>query len=195
VSLITDVPSSVNVTQGATFFTLNGGTVSTAFAGLPGGNYSVTAHYAGDGIFASSDSPPVTITVSPEGSTTALSVFSLDSTGHVLPFTSQPYGSAAYLKAQVSSVSGHGTASGLVFFAADGINITGDPYSLTSDGIAATAQGVFNLPAGMHAIVANYNGDQGLNSSTSPAVNVTVTQAATATRSSQAATALPRVSW
>lgn len=181
VSLITDVPSSANVTQGATSFTLNGGTVSTAFAGLPGGNYSVTAHYAGDGTFGSSDSTPVTITVSPEESTTALSVFSLDSTGHLLPFTTQPYGSAAYLKAQVSSGSGHGTASGLVFFTADGINIAGDPYSLTSDGIAATAQGVFNLPGGTHAIVANYNGDQGLNSSVSLPVSVTVTPASTTT--------------
>ena len=68
VSLLTNASTSL---QGVTSFTLNAGAVSSTSEDLPGGTYDVHAHYAGDGTFAASDSAPITITVSPEGSTTA----------------------------------------------------------------------------------------------------------------------------
>jgi subtilase family serine protease len=68
VSLVTNLNAS---SQGLTSFRLNAGVVSSTSDGLPGGTYDVHAHYAGDGTFAGSDSPPTTITVSPEDSTTA----------------------------------------------------------------------------------------------------------------------------
>src|SRR5205085_7994793 len=159
--------------------TLTSGAVSGTTSSLPGGAYNVRAHYAGDATFAASDSAAVPITVTAEGSTTLLSVFSVDPSGNLLPYTSQPYGTPAYLTADVAGVSGHGSATGSVLFTDNGTNIVGDPYSLNSEGKAATAQGVFSLPAGQHSIVASYNGDTSFNASASAGVNISVTQAAT----------------
>ena len=145
VSLLTNLTSPV---QGATAFTLDSGAVSSTWNGLPGGTYEVHAHYAGDGTFAASDSAPVTITVSPEGSTTTLSVFGFDTIGNLIPFTSQPYGNPAYLRADISGLSGHGVASGNVIFFDNGGNISGTAYALNSEGTATTAQGVFTIPPG-----------------------------------------------
>lgn len=176
VSLLTNASTSL---QGVTSFTLNAGAVSGASEDLPGGTYNVHAHYAGDRTFAASDSAPITITVSPEGSTTALSVFGLDTLGNVIPFSIEPYGDPAYLRADVSGLSGHGLASGNVFFTDNGGNIGSSVFSLNSDGTATTAQGVFTIPVGQHSIVAHYNGDTALNPSISAAVPITVTQAQT----------------
>lgn len=178
VSLVTNGNASL---QGVTSFTLNAGAVSSTSPDLPGGTYDVRAHYAGDGTFAGSDSATTTITVSSEGSTTALSVFGLDTQGNVIPFINQPYGNPAYLRADVSGLSGHGVASGTVYFSDNGGNINGTAFSLNSGGTATTAQGLFTIPAGQHSIVAHYNGDSGFNPSISAAAPITVIQAPTTT--------------
>ena len=166
--------------QGVTFFTLNGaGMVAGSSDGLPGGTYAVHAHYAGDATFAPSDSAPVTITVSPEASTTTLSVLSFDATGNVIPFVSQPYGNSAFFRADVNGISNNGTATGSVTFTDNAANITGDPFSLNSEATASTTQGIFTMVPGAHAIVAHYGGDPGFNASTSSTVNVSVTKAPT----------------
>ena len=176
-SLLTDLPTAPG---GIAFFTLGGGgNVSGTSDGLPGGTYQVHAHYSGDATFASSDSDAVTITVSPEGSNTTLSVLGFDSVGNIIPFSSQVYGSPAYFRADVTGVSGNGVATGTVQFFDNGLDIIGT--DLNSEGTAATAQGVFTIGAGHHAIVANYGGDSGLNPSNSAPVNITVTQAPTTT--------------
>ena len=175
--LITDLPS----VQGVAFLTLDsGGMAADAVDALPGGtNYNVHAHYAGDATFAASDSTPVTVTVSPEASTTTLSVLGFSVGGNTIPFTTQPYGNAAYFRADVAGVSGNGIATGSVAFTDNGVNF--NTNNLNSEGTAATAQGIFNIAPGQHPIVATYSGDPGFNSSTSPTVNITVTQAPTAT--------------
>ena len=178
VSLVTNLNPPL---PGATAFTLNAGSVSSTWNGLPGGTYDVHAHYAGDGTFAASDSAPVTITVSPEGSTTALSVFGFDVVGNLIPFTSQPYGNPAYLRADISALSGHGVATGNVLFFDNLGSLDGVQYGLSSEGTAATARGVFTIPAGPHSVVASYSGDAGLNASLSAPVNITVTKAPTTT--------------
>src|SRR5207244_5617479 len=53
---------------GGTGGTLSAGTVTINGVILPGGTYNVTAHYAGDGTFAPSDSLGVPITVNKENS-------------------------------------------------------------------------------------------------------------------------------
>ena len=171
VSLVTNLTPPL---PGATAFTLNSGAVSSTWNGLPGGSYDVHAHYAGDGTFAASDSAPVTITVSPEGSTTALSAFGFDSVGNLIPFTSQPYGTPAYLRADVSGLSGHGVATGLASFL-DNMGFVDGPYSLNSEGTASTAQGLFTIPVGQHSVTAKYFGDVSFNVSTSAPVPITVT--------------------
>lgn len=176
VSLVTNLTAPL---QGATAFTLNAGAVSSTWNGLPGGTYDVHAHYAGDGTFAASDSAPVSITVSAEGSTTSLSVFGFDALGNLIPFTSQPYGSPAYLRADISGISGHGVATGNVLFTDNGISTAFGPFNLSSEGTAASAQGVFTIPVGDNSIVANYGGDAGFTPSVSAAVPITVTKAPT----------------
>lgn len=176
VSLVTNLSP---LAQGSTSFTLSAGAVSSTWDGLAGGTYNVNAHYAGDGTFAGSDSSPTAITVSPEGSTTTLSIFGFDARGNTIPFTTQPYGNAAYLRADIAGLSGHGVATGRVFFT-DNVNAISDA-TVNSEGTAATAQGVFTIPAGHHSIVANYSGDFSLNPSASAAVDVTVAQAPTTT--------------
>jgi hypothetical protein len=179
VALLTGVDTSL---QGVGSLTLNAGAVSGTTADLPGGTYDVHAHYAGDGTFAASDSAPTTITVSREGSTTELFALGFDTIGNVIPFTSQPYGSPLYLRADVAGLSGHGLASGNLAFNDNGAPISGGGvFSLNSDGTAATAQGVFTIPVGQHSMAALYNGDSSFNASASAAVPITVTPAPTST--------------
>ena len=69
VSLIAQTGSTTSSTIGVGSFTLANGSATGTTSFLPGGSYEVTAHYAGDGTFAASDStPPVPVTVSPEPS-------------------------------------------------------------------------------------------------------------------------------
>ncbi len=61
-------------------FSLQDGVVTAASATLAGGSsYEVRAHYAGDGIYAPSDSNPVTVTVAPEPSKTLITIPIFDS--------------------------------------------------------------------------------------------------------------------
>ena len=176
VSLLTDLTTSA---KGATSFTLNAGAVSSTWDGLPGGTYAVHAHYTGDGTFAASDSAPTTITVSSEGSTTALSVLGFDTQGNVIPISSQPYGSPAYLRADVSGLSGHGLATGNVLFTDNGAGTNFGYFNLNSEATAATAMGLFTIPTGNNSIVANYSGDSSFTASASASVPITVTKAPT----------------
>jgi hypothetical protein len=176
VSLRNDLP--VSGLDGAAF-SLSGGTVASTTNLLRGGSYHVIAHYAGDATFAPSDSAPVAITVSPEASTTALSIFGFDARGNLIPFGTQVYGDPAYLRADVSGLSGHGTPSGNVVFKEGGVDLIGTSFNLNTQGNATTAQGIFNIPAGAHSVVAAYNGDSSFNASNSPPVAITVTKAPT----------------
>ena len=75
VALMVETGNPAGATAGVATFALANGTTSGATAFLPGGTYDVTAHYAGDGTFGSSDStPPVPVTVSPESSATHVHV-------------------------------------------------------------------------------------------------------------------------
>jgi subtilase family serine protease len=158
-------------------FTLTGGSVNTSTNLLPGGAYYVNAYYAGDKTYAPSCSADLFVNVQPESSTSTLSVFALDSSGNLIPFSSEPYGSAAYLRADVQSSSGYGVPSGYVNFS-DDVGIL-QQSTLNSKGTAATAQGVWNIPAGAHNVKADYSGDSSFNPSTSSPVNITVTKAPT----------------
>jgi len=82
-----------NGTQG--FLTLSNGIASAAINSLPGGSYSMSADYGGDDSYAASQSDSINVTISPEGSVTALSVNTYDAmTGMSLGSVSTaPYGS------------------------------------------------------------------------------------------------------
>ena len=96
----------------------DGGTLangSSAFSTqvLPGGGpYCVWAHYAADSTWAPSDSNTTMVTVTPEPSTTAVSVLTGDQNGNPVPFTGGPFGSFVYLRADVAGQSGQGVPTG-----------------------------------------------------------------------------------
>jgi hypothetical protein len=169
-------------------FLLNGGLVSSMTELLPGGNNAITAHYPGDATFAASDSAPVQVTVNPEPSNTTVSVLTVDSHGLPLPFTSGPYGSFVYLRADVAGNSGFGVpTSGVSFFDNAGF-LTSE--SLNSQGNTNTPNGILTFTPGSHAITATYLGDASFNPSTSPAANITITRAATSASVQPSATTI-----
>ena len=82
VSLIAQTGSSASNVTGIGPFTLSGGSVSGSTIMLPGGSYNVTAHYAGNGTFAASDSTPgIPVTVSKESSQTEIRLVTLQHHG------------------------------------------------------------------------------------------------------------------
>ena len=89
--------------EGVDSHALNGGTASWNTNRLPGGSYNVTAHYAGDGTFGGSNSAPFAVNVASENSTTGISA--LMASGNILIplFSSIPYGTPVYLRADVRS--------------------------------------------------------------------------------------------
>jgi subtilase family serine protease len=171
-------------------FTLADGSVSTTTTLLPGGTYTVTAHYAGDGTYGASDSSPgIAVTVNPEGSTATLEAFTLDSNFNEVPYTTAPYGvSTIYLHTNVTGQSGQGIPTGSVNLTQtlNGIttNLPGNPYPLNSEGYTMTPlPGYYYLAftPGNYSFSAKYSGDSSFASSTSVPISFTVTQAQTST--------------
>lgn len=181
-SLIARLPMPFPVWKSAGKFTLNSsGAVSSTTNLLPGGSYGVSAHYAGDGTFAPSDSNSVALTVNPEPSTTKLTIAQgFDSSGNPIPFTTGPYGSFVFLRADVAGQSGFGTPTGNVNISDTGL---GNPFlqlGLNSAGNAVTPNGIALYGPGQHSLTANYQGDPSFASSTSsPPGTFTITQAST----------------
>ena len=182
----------VNLCGAAGACTLKPGTGTSASLSLttnalPGGNYALDAHYAGDGNFAPSDSGAFNVTVNPEPSNTSLTVASgFDSAGNPIAFTTAPYGSLMYLRADVAGKSGFGTPTGVVQFLDNGtpLSISGEVLplgQLNSQGTAWTPNGIFTVGVGTRSLTANYQGDPSFSASTSSATTVTITQASTTT--------------
>src|ERR1700723_2165087 len=170
--------STATIDPGVTDFALANGSVNTTTDVLPGGTYNVTAHYPGDGTFAASDSTPVPMTVTPEGSKVAVSFITQNAQGNISPFSTGPYGSTVYLRADVSGNSGEGVPTGTVTFKDNGAAITGIPaLTLNSQGNVLPTNPTLTFTAGTHPITGAYSGDPSFNSSTSPAASFTITQA------------------
>jgi subtilase family serine protease len=158
-------------------FTLNGaGAVASTSSQLLGGVYNLTAHYAGDATYAASDSNGVSVTVSPENSTTTETLLAFNQTGNPIPLTSVPFGSFVYLRADVKGVSGQGVPTGGVTFSDTFGAIPGNSsLTLNSQGNAANPNGVA-FDAGTHNLSASYNGDVSFNpSGPTPPQSVVVT--------------------
>lgn len=174
----------------AGLFTVNNGVASGDTDLLPGGQYTVTAHYAGDGTFAASDSSPgVAVTVDAEPSITTLQAFTLDQNGNSIPFTTGPYGGAiVYLSANVAGKSGHGVPTGKVNLTqtlnGTTTNFPGDPFPLNSQAVTMLPFPGYNWWAyspGAYTMGASYNGDGSFKKSTAPSVSFTITPAQTNT--------------
>ncbi len=178
---------------GAGTFTLANGSVSATTGLLPGGSYTVTARYAGDGEYAASNSSPgVPVTVNPEPSTTTLQAFTLNQNGTPVPFTTGPYGgSIVYLRANVAGQSGQGVPTGTVNLTQtlNGTitNFPGDPFFLNSEGYTMTPLpgGYYRaFTPGTYSFAASYGGDESFTPNTSPTISFTITQTPTSTGTS-----------
>ena len=147
---------------------------------LPGGTYSVNAHYAGDGTYAGSDSSPaVQLTIQPENTTTTFSVLTTGPGGTLIPFTSGPYGTPVYFQAHLSWPSGYGAPSTYITFWDNG-NAIAQAFPDASGN--ASAPPVTQITAGSHSITAGYYGDSSFTSSVDlTPINFTITRLATTT--------------
>jgi subtilase family serine protease len=170
-----DVSLITSTNQGLEFLTLVPGPSSSTVTGtinnLPGGTgtYTVSAHYAGDGNFAASVSAPsATVTVTPEGAPITVTILTLDQLGNAIPFTSGPFGSFVYVRADVTAISGHGIPTGTVDFHDSFGTIPGgqNSFQLNSEGNTSIANGISSFDAGTHGMTVSYGGDLSFNPST-----------------------------
>ena len=155
---------------------LTNGNLSGSTTLLPGGTYTVSAHYAGDTTFGGSDSAPVNITIGKESSTAQLQLETFDWQGRLISASASTavYGSPYFLRMNVlngSGVSCEGS-NGLPQFSCPTGNITltdnGSPldagtYLLNSLGYADDF--AVQLPGGSNSVKAQYAGDNSFNAS------------------------------
>ncbi len=202
VSLIaTPIPPD-GTTRGLDQFTLMNGTISgLQTKSLPGGTYSVSAHYAGDGTNAPSDSSAVQVTVGKENSQTFIVVPSFDSQGNLLNgnATSVTYGSNYIIRMYVAdknAVAGTTGPPSPTCYQENAITCPSGTVKLTDNGglldTGGGGPGVYNLndfgytrdltpklPGGVHSFAANYSGDGSYQASTSVTDTFTITPALT----------------
>ncbi len=192
-------------TQGLDQFTLASGKgVNGATISLPGGSYAVTAHYAGDGTNAPSDSAAVNVTVAPENSKTFIVVPTFDASGNLLNgnATSVQYGTNYIIRMYVTDKNGVASATGPPSPTCEMENALTCPsgtVTLTDSGAAVGTggggAGIYNLNSvgytrnlapsmtgGTHTLAASYSGDGSYHASNSSPVSFTVTPAPTQTQ-------------
>jgi subtilase family serine protease len=169
---------------------LSGGSVSITTNQLPGGtSYPVIASYAGDGTYAAGTSSPVMVTVMPEASNTAVSLWTVSATGPGQETTTAPYGSYVVQIAVSDSNANQcytivvACPTGTVTLTSDGNPVKDfsgtNSTKLNSQGIAEDQ--IPSLAVGSYSLVATYSGDNSFNGSTSTADAVTITTATTTT--------------
>jgi pro-kumamolisin-like protein/Big-like domain-containing protein len=173
--------------------TLASGTASISTVLLPGGNYSVTAHYAGDGTFGPSESVGVPVNVTKENSRLQMEIVTFDLAGNIISTnaTNITFGSPYILRMDVLDHTANActlkvTALGCAFDATGTITLTDNGAPLDGGSFKLNSQGhaedqPINLGAGQHPLSASYSGDVSYNPSRPVTDTVTVTQAATAT--------------
>jgi len=193
-------PTAVNGGVGAA--TLSAGTATLQTTFLPGGSYSLKAHYAGDGTFAPSDDPTgVSMTVNPEASKLQAGIVTFDSAGNVLSAnaTTFAYGSPYILRFDILNHTGTSTncqpltattqaqLSGCAFDATGTVTATDNGSPLDAGTFGVNSQGhaedqPIQLPPGTHNVSASYSGDISYSAPGAATVlALTVTQAATST--------------
>ncbi|HLV87746.1 MAG TPA: Ig-like domain repeat protein [Candidatus Sulfotelmatobacter sp.] len=164
--------------------TLTSGSASSTFNNLPGGQYQVSARYSGDSLFATSNSQPQTLNVTPENSTLTLfgNTYMLGALGYT-PLSngsSYPYGTYISVDAQARGVnapagSGDGVATGTVTF--NDSSSTSGPINVDHTGVSQWVP-ASGFSVGAHSLSANYSGDGSFNaSSTDAPLNFAVTKA------------------
>lgn len=170
--------SPTSSTSGIAAFNLSSGSVTSSTEMLPGGTYSIIAHYPGDSTYAASDSSAVSVTVSPENSSPQSFLVTFDSSGHILNGNASTamYGSPYILRVNVDNAAGKlcspvsttgATAcpTGTVSLTNNGTTLDAGTYTLNNYGYAE--DWTVQLPGGTDSVGATYSGDSSFNKSTS----------------------------
>jgi hypothetical protein len=147
---------------------LTSGAFSGSVSALPGGQYNMRAYYAGDPTFSPSESAPVALNITPENSTTTVTINGAQN-------GSAAYGAPVQLKVITAGVSGQGIPTGTVTIQ-DGANVVGTS-NLSSDGTAYLLTGggaSYAFAPGAHSITAVYSGDNSFNAGTSATLPFTI---------------------
>jgi Pro-kumamolisin, activation domain/Bacterial Ig-like domain (group 3) len=177
-------------TQGIAAFSLSSGSASGSTKLLPGGSYSVTAHYPGDATYGASDSGPINVTVNPENSKPQLFLVTFDGNGNLLNShtSTAEYGTQYLLRVNVENAASQvcspfGSAptpcpSGTVDLSNNGSPLSPGTYTLNEYGY--TEDRTVQLPGGTDSVTAAYAGDSSFNASTVTAP-ITITAAYTQT--------------
>jgi hypothetical protein len=152
------------------------------YAALPGGSYSVSARFAGDGTYAASTSAGVPVTITPENSQLAVyyqigdtgngmgtgaptQVMSLNGQtliyGGIVSFTAVPVPANTALPADPTVIKST-PATGTITVSDNGVQV-GTTLGLDATGRATFED--FNLPVGPHSLTAVYSGDASYNPS------------------------------
>lgn len=164
---------------------LTAGTGSATYNGMPGGTYTVYAMYGGDATDAASTSNGISLTVTPESSTTGLAVNATDGSGNPLTdLLAIPYGSIlnedALIEGEAEGANTQGLATGSVTFLDNGTQIGTGQVSANDMAYFVTPNASLPaLPVGAHQLTASYGGDSSFSASTSSPVAVTIVQAST----------------
>ena len=182
---------SGGTTPASTAVNLSNGTASGTTDLLPGGTYSVTAHYPGDATYAASDSTPISVTVNKENSQPQVFLVTFDSNGNLMNGNTNTaaYGSLYVLRVNVENSAGamctpvstsNATAcpSGTVTMTNNGALLDAGTYTLNSYGYFEDF--TVQLPGGTNSVKAAYAGDNSFNAS-SVTNAITITPAATTT--------------
>jgi hypothetical protein len=192
VSLIANTGASASGQTGSVTLakmTLVGGTVSTTTTDLPGGSYTVTAHYEGDGTFLPSDSTPVNVNIGKENSNVQVEVnFSNPITGALSNnVSSVQFGSNYLIRMNVTGASGacagnspgaSGCPTGTITLTDNGHSLDAGTFALNSTGYAEDQ--LETLSVGSHTLAATYSGDSSFNgNSATDSIFTTVTQGTT----------------
>ena len=168
--------SSLTGTVGSVDLTAPAAGASSAFTGtvnsLPGGTYSLIAHYPGDSVNGPSDSAPISITIAPEASTTSIIVFNTTGTT-----SSSSYGSFMELHSAIGPTT-HGVATGSVTYKDAGNLLASAPVNPKGEADLFIFPGSSPAPLlpGPHTLTASYSGDPSFNGSASATETITITK-------------------
>jgi hypothetical protein len=158
-------------------FSLSNGSVSGTTDMLPGGTYSLTAHYPGDATYGSSDSTPVSVTVNKENSQPQAFLVTFNSNNQVISSNTNTavYGSPYILRVNIDNAAGQLCApvatsgatacpTGSVSLTDNGTTLDAGTFPLNSYGYSEDL--AVQLPGGTNSVKAAYAGDQSFNAST-----------------------------
>jgi len=157
------------------------GAVSASVSDLPGGSYSLTASYGGDGVFGPSNSSGVAVTVNPEPSTTTFSTLVFSSDGNLVPASSVGYSDFLHLQTATAGASNQGTATGSVTFTDTFNGNTTTLMSVPLDVRGNVLTQETALAIGTHTLNASYSGDPSFTASAAGPATITVTKGTTQT--------------